>query len=71
MVGLGLGGLGTPELLVILLIVLILFGGSKIPDVMRGLGKGIREFKEAKDGTEAGKNSAAAPDPSKDKSDKA
>lgn len=37
------------ELLIILLIVVILFGGSKIPEMMKGLGKGIREFKKAKD----------------------
>ena len=40
-------GLGTQELLVILLIILILFGAKKIPEIMRGLGKGIREFKQA------------------------
>ncbi len=42
-----LGSLGTPEILVILLIVLLLFGAKKIPEIMRGLGKGIREFKQA------------------------
>ena len=40
-------GLGTQELLLILLLVLILFGAKKIPDIMRGLGQGIREFKTA------------------------
>ena len=40
-------GLGTQELLVILLLVLILFGAKKIPEIMRGLGQGIREFKQA------------------------
>ncbi len=40
-------GLGTQELLLILLLVLILFGAKKIPDIMRGLGQGIREFKVA------------------------
>jgi sec-independent protein translocase protein TatA len=39
--------LSPMHLLVILLIVLIFFGGRKIPDVMRGLGEGIREFREA------------------------
>ncbi len=43
-----LGGLGTTEVLVILLVVLLLFGGKKIPELMRGLGKGIREFNDAK-----------------------
>ena len=40
-------GLGTQELLIILLLVLILFGAKKIPEIMRGLGQGIREFKTA------------------------
>lgn len=44
-----LGVLGTQEIVVILIIVLLLFGGKKIPELMRGLGKGIREFKDAKD----------------------
>lgn len=39
---------GGPELIVITLIVLLLFGGKKIPELMRGLGKGIREFNNAK-----------------------
>jgi sec-independent protein translocase protein TatA len=38
--------LSLPHLLIILLIVLIFFGGRRIPDVMRGLGEGIRSFKE-------------------------
>jgi sec-independent protein translocase protein TatA len=38
--------LGTTEILLILVIVLLLFGGKKIPELMRGLGKGAREFKE-------------------------
>jgi len=40
-------GLGTQEILLILLVVLILFGAKKIPEIMRGLGQGIREFKQA------------------------
>ncbi|MBR5787578.1 MAG: twin-arginine translocase TatA/TatE family subunit [Muribaculaceae bacterium] len=43
---LGLLGLGTQELLIIALIVLLLFGARKIPELMRGVGKGIRSFKE-------------------------
>ena len=39
-------GLGVQELLVILLIFLLLFGGSKIPELMKGLGKGVRSFKD-------------------------
>lgn len=41
--------LGWNEILLILLVVLLLFGGKKIPELMRGLGKGIREFNDAKD----------------------
>ena len=40
------GTLGWPEIIVIALIVLLLFGGKKIPELMRGIGKGIRSFKE-------------------------
>ncbi len=39
-------GLGGSELLVIMLVVLLLFGGKKIPELMRGLGKGFRSFKD-------------------------
>ena len=38
--------LGTPELLVILVIVMLLFGAKRIPDLMRGFGEGVRSFKE-------------------------
>jgi sec-independent protein translocase protein TatA len=45
-----MGDLFAPQhLIFILLIVLLMFGGKKIPELMRGLGKGIREFKDAKD----------------------
>ncbi len=40
------GWLGTPEIIIILLVVVLLFGGRKIPELMKGLGKGIKEFKE-------------------------
>jgi sec-independent protein translocase protein TatA len=42
-----LAGLGTTELILILLVVLLLFGAKKIPDLARGMGRGIREFKDA------------------------
>ena len=42
-----LGWLGPQELIIIVIIVLILFGGRKIPELMRGLGSGIKEFKDA------------------------
>ena len=44
--------LGGMEIAVILGIVLLLFGGKKIPELMRGLGKGIKEFKDGKDGVD-------------------
>ena len=43
-------GLGMQEVLVIALIVLLLFGGKKIPELMRGLGKGIKSFKDGVNG---------------------
>jgi len=41
------GFIGPQEIIVILLIVLLLFGGRKIPELMKGLGKGMKEFKKA------------------------
>ena len=41
-----LGNLGAGEIIVIALIILLLFGGKKIPELMKGLGKGVRSFKE-------------------------
>lgn len=41
-----IGGLGMSEVLVIALVVLLFFGGKKIPELMKGLGKGIRSFKD-------------------------
>ncbi|KAF0237092.1 MAG: twin-arginine translocase TatA/TatE family subunit [Sediminibacterium sp.] len=43
-----MGNLGFQELLIIGIVVLVLFGGRKIPEFMKGLGKGIREFNDAK-----------------------
>lgn len=41
-----IGGIGLQEILLITLIILLLFGGKKIPEMMKGLGKGIRSFKD-------------------------
>lgn len=47
-----IGGLGTSEIVVIALVLLLLFGGKKIPELMKGIGKGIKEFKDASNGKE-------------------
>lgn len=39
--------LGAPEIILVLLVILVLFGAKKIPEMMQGLGKGIKEFKKA------------------------
>ncbi len=41
-------GLGGPELIIVALVVLLMFGGKKLPELMKGLGNGIREFNSAK-----------------------
>ena len=47
------GFIGPQEIIIILIIVLLLFGGRKIPELMKGLGKGMKEFKKAtKEGDE-------------------
>lgn len=43
-----MGPLGFNEILIIAIIILLLFGGKKIPELMRGLGRGVREFNDAK-----------------------
>lgn len=47
-----LAALGAMEITLIVLVVLLLFGGKKIPELMRGLGKGMKEFKDGKDGVD-------------------
>ncbi len=41
-----LGNIGAPEIIIIALIVLLIFGGKKIPELMKGLGKGVKSFKD-------------------------
>ena len=43
-------GVGTQELLLILLVALLLFGGKKIPELMKGLGKGVKSFRDGTNG---------------------
>ncbi len=48
-------GLGTPELVIILVILLVLFGGAKLPSLARGLGQSIKEFKKASESDDSDK----------------
>lgn len=47
-----LGNLGTGEIVIIAIIVLLLFGGKKIPELMKGIGKGVKNFKDGVKGLE-------------------
>jgi len=47
-----LGNLGTGEIIIIAIVVLLLFGGKKIPELMKGIGKGIKNFKDGVNGLE-------------------
>ena len=51
-----LAALGGMEIALIVLGILLLFGGKKIPELMRGLGRGVKEFKDGKDGLDSGGN---------------
>ncbi|MDE5847543.1 MAG: twin-arginine translocase TatA/TatE family subunit [Muribaculaceae bacterium] len=56
-----IGGLGLSEVLVIALVVLLFFGGKKIPELMKGLGKGVRSFKDGMKEVESGLNGDDSP----------
>jgi len=60
-------GLGNPELILIALVVFLLFGGKKIPELMKGLGKGVKSFKEGMQGIDDDINKSDKQDPPKDK----
>ncbi len=47
-----MGKIGFTEILLVVLLVVLLFGGKKIPELMRGLGRGMKEFKDAQKGEE-------------------
>ena len=47
------GVIGTPQIIIILVVVLLLFGGKKIPELMKGLGRGVKEFKDATKGEDS------------------
>lgn len=58
--------LSMEHMIVILVIVLLLFGGKKIPELMRGLGKGIREFNDAKNNVKKEIENSATEEPKKE-----
>lgn len=58
-------GIGGPELLMIMFVVLLLFGGQKLPELAKGLGKSVREFKKAASGVEEEFKRAIAEAPEK------
>ena len=60
-------GLGTTEIVLIVLAVLLLFGGRKIPELMKGLGKGIKQFKDGMHGLEDDLKDTPRKDPSSEK----
>lgn len=58
-----IGGLGLAEILLIALVVLLFFGGKKIPEMMKGLGKGVKAFKDGmKDNVQEEKSEADNPE---------
>ena len=64
-------GIGMQEIIVIALVVLLLFGGKKIPELMNGLGKGVKSFKDgmkdvSADPSEGGESVPPTPSPSQD-----
>lgn len=61
------GWIGTPEIIIIVVIILLLFGGKKIPELMRGLGKGVKEFKDGVADDNENKENGKSDDTKKDK----
>ena len=67
MLTLPLGVIGPWQVVIIALVILLLFGGKKIPELMKGIGKGVRSFKEGINGIEKEINDAASEDEKKEK----
>lgn len=57
-----IGNIGLPELIIILVIILIIFGPSKIPEIARNLGIAVKEFRNAVSGEEAARSAPQAPE---------
>lgn len=55
-----LGPIGTGEIIVITIVILLLFGGKKIPELMKGIGKGVKSFKDGINGLEDEINNAGS-----------
>lgn len=51
--------IGTPEIILIAIVVLLLFGGKKIPELMQGLGRGVKSFKDGMNGIDPDKAASA------------
>jgi sec-independent protein translocase protein TatA len=67
--GLILAGIGPTEIILILVLVLLFFGGRKIPELMRGMGRGVREFNDAKNNVQSEIRKGMDEDPSKNKTE--
>ena len=52
-----MGNIGATEIIIVLLVLLLLFGGKKIPELMKGLGQGIKSFKKSMEDEDSDKNS--------------
>lgn len=61
-----IGGVGFQEILLIALVVLLFFGGKKIPELMKGLGKGVRSFKDGMNGKDDDNDTIDKTDKNKD-----
>jgi sec-independent protein translocase protein TatA len=64
------GWIGTPEIIIIVLVIVLLFGGRKIPELMRGIGKGVKEFREGIGGEDEKKETDNKPKTEENKTDK-
>lgn len=64
------GNLGATEIIIIIVVILLFFGGKKIPELMRGIGKGVRSFKEGMNGIDKADDQTSADNSDTEKKDK-